>query len=74
MGLRFRKSIKLGNLVKLNISKSGLSATIGKGGASVNIGSKGVYANVNPSVAGIKGTGVSYRKKLLSNPFSYKKY
>lgn len=73
MGLRFRKSIKLGNLVKLNISKSGLSATIGKSGASVNIGSKGVYANVNPSIAGIKGTGVSYRKKLLSNPFNYKK-
>lgn len=72
MGIRFRKSIKLGSLVKLNISKSGLSATVGKGGASVNIGSKGVYANVNPSIAGIKGTGISYRKKLLSNPFCTK--
>ena len=68
MGIRFRKSIKLGDLVKLNISKSGISATVGKGGASLNIGKSGVYANVNPSVAGVKGTGVSYRKKLLGNP------
>ena len=73
MGIRFRKSIKLGNLVKLNISKSGISATVGKGGASVNIGKQGVYANVNPSVAGVKGTGVSYRKKLLGNPLKSNK-
>ena len=73
MGIRFRKSIKLGDLVKLNISKSGISATVGKGGASLNIGKSGVYANVNPSVAGVKGTGVSYRKKLLGNPLKSNK-
>lgn len=73
MGLRFRKSIKLGDLVKLNISKSGVSATVGKGGASLNIGKSGVYANVNPSVAGVKGTGVSYRKKLVGNPLKFNK-
>ena len=64
MGIRFSKSIKLGNLVKLNISKSGVSATIGKKGASINLGTKGTYLNLSPSAVGIKGTGVSYRKKV----------
>lgn len=64
MGIRFSKSIKLGDLVKLNISKSGVSATIGPKGASINVGSKGTYLNLSPTVAGITGTGVSYRKKI----------
>lgn len=66
MGIRFAKSIKLGNLVKLNISKSGISATVGKKGASINIGGKGTYLNLSPSAVGVSGTGVSYRKKLTS--------
>lgn len=66
MGIRFRKSLKLGKLLRLNFSKSGVSATVGKSGASLNVSKSGVYANVNPNVAGIKGTGVSYREKILS--------
>lgn len=64
MGIRFAKSIKLGDLLKINISKSGVSATIGKKGASVNVGSKGTYLNLSPTIAGITGTGVSYRQKI----------
>ena len=64
MGIRFAKSIKLGDLVKINISKSGISATLGKKGASINLGSKGTYLNLSPTIAGITGTGVSYRKKI----------
>ena len=64
MGIRFAKSIKLGNLVKINLSKSGVSATIGKKGASINLGSKGTYLNLSPTIAGITGTGVSYRQKI----------
>lgn len=64
MGIRFAKSIKLGDLVKINFSKSGVSASIGKKGASVNIGSKGTYLNLSPTIAGITGTGVSYRQKI----------
>lgn len=64
MGIRFAKSIKLGDLIKLNISKSGISATIGPKGASINVGNKGTYLNLSPTVAGITGTGVSYRKKI----------
>lgn len=64
MGIRFAKSIKLGDFLKLNISKSGVSATIGKKGASINIGGKGTYLNLSPSAVGISGTGMSYRKKI----------
>lgn len=64
MGIRFSKSIKIGSLLKLNISKSGISATVGKKGASVNIGSKGTYLNLSPTAIGVKGTGLSYRQKL----------
>ena len=64
MGIRFSKSIKLGNLLKINISKSGVSTTLGKKGASINVGSKGTYLNLSPTVAGITGTGVSYRQKI----------
>lgn len=66
MGIRFSKSIKLGDYVRLNISKSGVSATIGKKGASINVGSKGSYLNLSPTIMGITGTGVSYRKKLTN--------
>jgi len=64
MGIRFSKQIKLGSLLKLNISKSGVSATVGKKGASINLGKNGTYLNLSPSIVGIKGTGLSYRQKL----------
>lgn len=64
MGIRFKKTIKIGNLLKINLSKSGVSATIGKQGASINLGSKGTYLNLSPTIAGIKGTGLSYRQKI----------
>ena len=64
MGIRFSKSVKLGNYLRLNFSKSGVSASIGKKGATVNIGSRGTFLNLSPSLLGIKGTGLSYRKKI----------
>lgn len=60
MGLRFRKSIKINDLLKLNISKSGLSVTAGKKGASINLGNNGGFLNL-----GLPGTGLSYRKKII---------
>jgi hypothetical protein len=56
MGLRIRKSIKLGKHLKLNLSKSGVSVSGGIKGARVSINTKGV---VRKSV-GIPGTGVYY--------------
>jgi len=69
MGVRFSKQIKINNFLKLNISKSGISATVGKKGASVNIGGNGAFLNLSPSAVGIKGTGISYRTKI-NNPLS----
>ena len=60
MGLRFRKSITIFPGVKLNISKSGLSLSVGKKGAHVNAGTSG-----RKSVSvGLPGTGLSYTKTI----------
>ena len=63
MGLRFHKSIKIASGVKLNISKTGPSLSIGGHGLTLNLGKNGVTGN-----ASLKGTGLSYRKKLMDNP------
>lgn len=60
MAIRFRKRIKLMPGVHINLSKSGISTTVGPRGASVNVGKKGVYLNTS-----IPGTGISARTKLL---------
>jgi hypothetical protein len=57
--MRFRKSIKIAPGLKINLSKSGISTTVGGKGLSANIGSRGAYLNT-----GIPGTGVSARHKL----------
>lgn len=65
MGIRFRKTIKINDFIKLNVSKTGLSATVGKKGASVNLGKGGAFLNL-----GLAGTGVSYRQKLIGGKSS----
>lgn len=59
MGLRFRKSIKISKGVRINISKTGTSLSLGSRGATVNIGKKGVRGTV-----GLPGTGLSYSAPL----------
>lgn len=59
MGLRYRKSINLLPGVKLNISKSGFSTSIGKPGNTLNISSRGTKSTI-----GIPGTGLSYSQML----------
>lgn len=46
MGFRFRKTIKLFPGVKLNLSKSGISTSIGVPGATVNISKRGTRGTV----------------------------
>lgn len=65
--MKFRKRISLGKGVKLNVSKSGLSTTIGVKGLSANIGKKGAYLNT-----GIPGTGIYDRNKIEINGKNYK--
>lgn len=60
MGFRFRKKIKLFPGVSLNLSKSGVSASIGKPGATLNIGG----AHGSRVTVGIPGTGISYSEKM----------
>ena len=64
MGFRFRKSIKLFPGVRLNLSKSGVSTSIGPRGATVNI-KPGRDAKLT---VGVPGTGVSYSESLSAEP------
>ena len=58
-GLRFRKSWSILPGVKLNLSKTGVSTSLGGRGATVNVGTRSRSATI-----GIPGTGLSYRKPL----------
>jgi tetratricopeptide (TPR) repeat protein len=55
MGFRFHKSISILPGVRINLSKSGPSLSVGKPGSTVNIGGKGIRTTV-----GAPGTGMSY--------------
>src|SRR4051794_19132478 len=56
---RFRKSFKVILGLRLNVSRAGLSATMGSSPFSVNVGPRGIYSNVS-----IPGTGLSNRQRL----------
>lgn len=60
MGFRFRKTISILPGLRLNISKSGVSTSIGRPGATVNIGRRGVRGTV-----GLPGTGMSYSDMIF---------
>ncbi len=59
MPLRFRRRIKIIPGVHLNVSRSGISTSIGVRGASMTFGKRGTYTNV-----GVPGTGVSWRNRV----------
>ncbi|EYD75177.1 hypothetical protein Rumeso_03273 [Rubellimicrobium mesophilum DSM 19309] len=59
MGFRFQRSLRLAPGLRLNLSKSGVSATLGRPGASVNLSRRGVEGS-----AGLPGTGLSYRQRV----------
>lgn len=62
MGFRFRKTVKLMPGVRLNISKSGVSTSVGRRGATMNFSKRGVRSTV-----GLPGTGLSY-SKMVAKP------
>ncbi len=59
MGIYFRKSVKILPGIRLNVSKTGTSWSIGPRGLKLNIGKKGTYLN-----SSIPGTGIYSRQKL----------
>ena len=60
MGVRFNKRITIFPWLKANVSKSGVSLTVGPKGKTLSIGSSGVNVNVS------MGKGVSYNKRLIT--------
>jgi hypothetical protein len=64
--MRFRKRVKVFPGFFLNLSGSGVSATIGGRGASINISKRGTYLN-----SSIPGTGL-YNRTKISNGNSLK--
>ncbi|HEX3625001.1 MAG TPA: DUF4236 domain-containing protein [Verrucomicrobiae bacterium] len=61
MSWRFRQSFKIIPGLKLNLSKGGLSASIGGAPFTINLGRRGLYAT-----ASIPGTGIQFRQRLSS--------
>ena len=59
MGFRFSKRITIMPGVRINISKSGLSTSVGPRGLSMTMGRNGTFLN-----AGLPGTGLSYRERI----------
>ena len=57
--MRFSKRIKVFPGFSLNVSKSGVSSTIGVKGASINFSKRGTYFN-----SSIPGTGIRFRTKI----------
>lgn len=62
MPLRFRKSLKLGKGVHLNLSKGGISTSLGGKGFTLNVGKRGIKAT-----SGLPGTGLSYSQNLTTS-------
>jgi len=58
MGFRFRRSFKIVPGVRMNVSKTGVSTSIGKPGFTVNVRGDRVRETV-----GIPGTGLNYREE-----------
>ena len=58
MGFRFRRRISIGPGLRLNVSKSGVSTSVGTRGAWFTIG----HGKTRETV-GLPGTGVSYTEQ-----------
>lgn len=59
MGFLFRKQLRLGKFLSLNLSKSGVGLSVGPPGAKVSLNPKRARVQV-----GIPGTGLGYRKDM----------
>jgi hypothetical protein len=63
MGFRFYRRVRIVPGVTLNLSKGGVSTSIGGRGAHVTFGTKG-----NRATVGIPGTGMYWTEKLGNQP------
>ena len=65
MAWNYRKRIKIAPGIHLNLSKGGVSTSIGPKGAKITIGKNGTYLNTS-----IPGTGLYSRQKISGNTVS----
>lgn len=63
MGFRFRRSVRLAPGLRINLSKTGASFSVGRRGAAVNLSERGTKATV-----GLPGSGLSYSTMLGRSP------
>jgi hypothetical protein len=61
---RFRKTFSILPGVRINLSKTGVSSSLGGHGATVNVGKNGPMVTL-----GVPGTGLSYRTPLGTTLF-----
>lgn len=59
MGFLFRKQLRLGRFLSLNLSKSGLGLSVGPPGAKLSVNPKRARVQL-----GIPGTGLGYRRDV----------
>lgn len=62
MALRFRRTLKIAPGVRLNLTKTGVSARVGPRGAGVTAGTSGTTVS-----AGIPGSGLHVSQKVRKN-------
>ena len=65
MAWNYRKRVKIAPGVHLNLSKNGVSTSIGPKGAKISFGKNGTYLNTS-----IPGTGLYSRQKILGTKSS----
>jgi hypothetical protein len=68
MPIRFRRTFKLFPGVKINVSKGGISVTVGPRGAKLNFSRRGVKQTI-----GIPGSGLSESSYIVKNEPDSKK-
>jgi Protein of unknown function (DUF4236) len=56
--LRFRRTFRIGPGLRLNLSKSGVSASVGRRGLWLTVGPRGTRETI-----GLPGTGISYTEQ-----------
>ena len=64
MGFRFRRTVRLGRGLRINLGTRGASVSVGRPGLSHTIGERGVTTTI-----GLPGTGLSYS---TTQPFRFR--
>lgn len=68
MGFRFRKSIAIGKVLRINVSKSGIGASVGVPGYRIGRGPRGKRTTISIPGTGISHVTESRKKTAKPNP------